>query len=183
MIKRRLIIEGDSGADDKRLHLLTRAYLRWFATPFQVDDSAPTTTQDANQSASSLQPNPPDSKPTPTQSKASTGSAQPPTKAAKSDDQSASSVSSHESAVCQRENLVAVVEQFRMHMRRNALIFRMNMREQRNYHTLIDEIGNLFIFLLNLINPSAKCGHNANNLFGNRSTNCRNEEVNRETQR
>ena len=136
MIKRRLIIEGDSGADDKRLHLLTRAYLRWFATPIQVD--LPTTTApDVRSSSSSSAPSTADSKPAaPAQSKQSTGSA-----ASKADEPGAAAASSLESAMCQRENLVAVVEQFRMHMRRNALIFKMNLREQRNYHTLLDEIG------------------------------------------
>jgi hypothetical protein len=137
VIKRRLIIEGDSGADDKRMHLLTRAYLRWFATPILVDDST-TTTPDAHQSASSLAPSSAELKPTAAQLKTNAGSTQ--TTGAKGDEHSTAAVSSQESAVCQRENLVAVVEQFRMHMRRNALIFRMNLREQRNYHTLLDEI-------------------------------------------
>lgn len=123
------------------MHLLTRAYLRWFATPIQVEDSTTTTDVGLDTPSLSVTASADSRNTTQTPAKTSTGSVQTPAAASKSDDSSATTASSLESAVCQRENLVAVVEQFRMHMRRNALIFRMNRREQRNYHALIDKIG------------------------------------------
>lgn len=90
-------MEGDSGADDKRLQVLSKAYLKWFSTPIQTPSDKEKEPIDGH-------------------------------------------VDEDEAATA-REKLLGGFAQFRMHMKRNALVHHMNLREQRRFKRRIGEIG------------------------------------------